>query len=70
MELDLTFNNVKPKDWYFVLDLVQFRTILGCVRLITIFFVNGVLLLRHFLLKYLYTIQDKITFRPKQLVDC
>ena len=28
------FNNVKPKDWYFVLDQVQFRTGLGCVRLI------------------------------------
>ena len=22
IELDLAFNNVKPKDWYFVLDLV------------------------------------------------
>ena len=32
-ELDLTFNNVKPKDWYFVIDLVQFRIELGCVRL-------------------------------------
>ena len=28
-ELDLAFNYVKPKDWYFVLDLVQFRTGLG-----------------------------------------
>ena len=28
------FINVKPKDWYFVLDLVQFRTGLGCVRII------------------------------------
>ena len=27
------FNNVKPKDWYFVFELVQFRTGLGCVRL-------------------------------------
>ena len=27
--LDLAFNNVKLKDWYFVLDLVQFRTGLG-----------------------------------------
>ena len=27
--LDLAFNNVKPKDWYFVLDEVQFRTGLG-----------------------------------------
>ena len=25
-KLDLAFNNVKPKDWYFVLDLVRFRT--------------------------------------------
>ena len=32
-KLDLAFNNVKPKDWYFVLDLVQFRIELGCVRL-------------------------------------
>ena len=32
MELNLAFNNVKPKDWYFVLTLVQFRTELGCVR--------------------------------------
>ena len=28
-ELDLAFNNFKPKDWYFVLDQVQFRTGLG-----------------------------------------
>ena len=32
LQLDLAFNNVKRKDWYFVLDLV-FRTELGCVRL-------------------------------------
>ena len=32
-QLDLVFNNVKPNDWYFVLDLVQVRTKLGCVRL-------------------------------------
>ena len=31
-KLDLAFNNVKPKDWFFFLDLVQFRT--GCVILI------------------------------------
>ena len=31
--LDFALNNVKPKDWYFVLDWVQFRTELGCVRL-------------------------------------
>ena len=30
----MVFNNVKPKDWYFVLDLVQFRTGLGYERLI------------------------------------
>ena len=29
IEHDLAFNNVKPKDWYFVLDLVRFRTGLG-----------------------------------------
>ena len=29
-KLDLAFNNVKPKDWYFVLDEVRFRTELGC----------------------------------------
>ena len=34
IKLDLAFNNVKPKDWYFVLDLVQFRTGLGNERLI------------------------------------
>ena len=34
-ELDLAFNNVKPMDWYFVLDKVRFRTGLGRVRLIT-----------------------------------
>ena len=33
IKLDLAFNNVKPKDWYFVFDLVRFRTGLGCVRL-------------------------------------
>ena len=27
------FNNIKPKDWYFVLDQVQLRTGLECVRL-------------------------------------
>ena len=32
-KLDLAFNNVKPKDWYFVFDLVQLRTGLGCIRL-------------------------------------
>ena len=32
--LDLAFNNVKPKDWYFVLDLVRFRTELGYERII------------------------------------
>ena len=32
-KLDLAFNNLKPKDWYFVLDYVRFRTELGCVRL-------------------------------------
>ena len=32
-KLDLAFNNVKPNDWYFVLDLVRVRTELGCVRL-------------------------------------
>ena len=31
-ELDLAFNNVKPNDWYFVIDLVQFRTGLGYER--------------------------------------
>ena len=34
IKLDLAFNNVKPKDWYFVLDLVRFRTGLGYERLI------------------------------------
>ena len=29
LKLDLTFNNGKPKDWHFVLDLVTFRTGLG-----------------------------------------
>ena len=33
LKLDLAFNNVKPKDWYFVLDSIQFRTELECVRL-------------------------------------
>ena len=32
MELDLAFNNVKPKNWYFVLDLVCIRTGLGYER--------------------------------------
>ena len=32
-KLDLAFNNVKPKDWYYVLDWVRFRTELRCVRL-------------------------------------
>ena len=32
-QLDLAFNNVKPKDRYFVLDKVQVRTELGCERL-------------------------------------
>ena len=31
-ELDLAFNNVKPKDWNFVLDLVRFRKGLGYER--------------------------------------
>ena len=31
-KLDLAFNNVKPKDWYFVLDQVRIRTGLRCVR--------------------------------------
>ena len=31
--VDLVFNNVKPKDWYFDHDQVQFRTELECVRL-------------------------------------
>ena len=31
-QLDLAFNNVKPMDWYFVLDLVRFRTGLGYAR--------------------------------------
>ena len=25
-KLDLAFNNVNPKDWYFVLDYVYYRT--------------------------------------------
>ena len=29
LKLDLAINNVNPKDWYFVLDEVQFRTGLG-----------------------------------------
>ena len=33
VRLDLAFNNVKPNDWYFVLDLVRVRTELGCVIL-------------------------------------
>ena len=32
-KLELAFNNVEPKDRYFVLDLVQFRTELGYVRI-------------------------------------
>ena len=28
-KLDLAFNNVKPKDWYFVIYYVLFRTELG-----------------------------------------
>ena len=32
-KLDLAFNNVKPKDWYFVIDLVQLRKGSGCVTL-------------------------------------
>ena len=31
LRLDLAFNNVKPKDGYFGIDKVQFRTRLGCV---------------------------------------
>ena len=31
VRLDLAFNNVKPNDWYFVLDLVRVRTELGYV---------------------------------------
>ena len=34
-ELDLAFNNVKPKDWYFALDKVRFRTELGWVVWVT-----------------------------------
>ena len=34
-KLDLALNNGKPKDWYFVLYWVQFRTELKCVRLAT-----------------------------------
>ena len=34
IQLDLAFNNVKPKDWYLVLDLVRFRTELGYESLI------------------------------------
>ena len=42
LELDLAFNNVKPKDWYFALDKVQFMTELGCVRLTNPnFWLNG-----------------------------
>ena len=33
VRLDLAFNNVKPNDWYFVLDLVRVRTELVCVIL-------------------------------------
>ena len=33
VKLDLAFNNVKPKDWYFVIDLVQLRKGSGCVTL-------------------------------------
>ena len=33
-KIDLAFNIDKPKDWYFVLDWVQFRKELGCVILI------------------------------------
>ena len=41
-KLDLAFNNVKPKDWYFVLDSVRVRTELGCVRLTNQnFWLNG-----------------------------
>ena len=40
-QLDLAFNNVKPKDWYFVLDLVWVRTELGCVRLTNQKWLNG-----------------------------
>ena len=29
LKLDLAFNNVKPKDWYFILDKVHFMTELG-----------------------------------------
>ena len=32
INLDLAFNNVKPKDWYFVLDYVRFSTELGSAR--------------------------------------
>ena len=30
--LDLAFTNVKPKDWYFVLDKVRYKTELGYVK--------------------------------------
>ena len=32
-QLDLALNNVKPKDWYFVLNKIHVWTELGCVRL-------------------------------------
>ena len=31
-KLDLAYNTVKPKDWYFVLDWVRFRTELGLIN--------------------------------------
>ena len=34
LKLDLAFNNIKPKDWYFVLHWVRFRTGFGYERLI------------------------------------
>ena len=41
-KLDLAYNTVKPKEWYFVLDWVRFRTELACVRLTNqIFWLDG-----------------------------
>ena len=34
-------SNVKPKDWYFVYDNVQFGTELGCVRLAILNYLAG-----------------------------
>ena len=45
MRLDLRVNNVKSKDWYFVLDQVQLRTGLGCVRLIMLDYLKSLITL-------------------------